>query len=138
MDPLVHDRAVSIISHLPHILAFSLVNTVIEGNREVRGMSEIISGGFRDMTRIASSEASLWTDILLENREAVAGALDMFKRNCAELEDSLWREDAGALSEMITRAKEGRLEMMPALRTALQELYTVSVPVENRPASSRK
>ncbi len=133
MDPLVHDRAVSMVSHLPHILAFALVNTVMEGSREVRGMSEIISGGFRDMTRIASSEASLWTDILLENRKAVSEALAIFKRYCGEMEESLLREDAQALSEIITLAKAGRLEMMPALRTALQELYTVSLPVENRP-----
>lgn len=133
MDPMMHDRAVSMISHLPHILAYSLVNTVIEGSRDMRGMTELISGGFRDMTRIASSEASLWTDILLENRKAVTEALGVFKRYCVEMEELIRKENATALSGLIARARTGRLEMMPSLGTALQELYTVSLPVENRP-----
>jgi prephenate dehydrogenase len=133
MDPLVHDRAVSMVSHLPHILAFSLVNAILEGSREVRGMSEIVSGGFRDMTRIASSDPALWTGILLENRAAVAEAIATFNRYCREMGECLEREDAQALSELIVRAKSGRLEIMPALQTALKELYTLSIPVENRP-----
>lgn len=133
MDPRVHDRAVSMVSHLPHVLAFSLVNAIVDGSREVRGMSEIVSGGFRDMTRIASSDPALWTDILLENRAAVAEALAVFNRFLREMGESLEREDAAALSELIGRAKSGRLEIMPALQTALQELYTLSIPVDNRP-----
>lgn len=133
MDPRVHDRAVSMVSHLPHVLAFALMNAAGEEGREVRGMGHIISGGFRDMTRIASSDPSLWAGILLENRAEVGRALGLFGRYLEELRKALAAEDAAALEEAIERARSSRLEMMPALRTVLQELYTLSIPVDNRP-----
>ncbi len=133
MDARVHDRAVSMVSHLPHVLAFALMNAAVEGSREVQGMSQIVSGGFRDMTRIASSDPSLWTGILLENRREVDRALGLFGRYVEELRETLGREDAAALEEAINRARNGRLEMIPALRTVLEDLYTLSIPVDNRP-----
>jgi prephenate dehydrogenase len=135
MNAETHDHAVSLVSHLPHVLAFALVNMVTEANREVQGMTQIISGGFRDMTRIASSDVSLWVDILLENRREVEKAIELFHGALEEIKEDMRREDAGALAEMMRKARSGRLRMVPALRESVEDLFALSVPVENRPGA---
>lgn len=133
MDPEAHDRAVSLISHLPHLLAFSLVNLLVEEGKRLEGVSRLASGGFRDMTRIASSNPHLWIDILLENREEVVSAIDKFMEFLKKGKECLVEGREGELLEFMQRARRGRVELTPALKTALAEMYTVTIPVENRP-----
>ncbi len=133
MDAEMHDQAVAAISHLPHIVAFALVNLVLEESEDVQAMTEMISGGFRDMTRIASSDAELWADILLENRGRLDRVLGRYISMLEDVRGMLREEDAESLVSMMARARSGRLGMAQALRESMEELYAVIVPVENRP-----
>lgn len=101
--PEVHDRILSDISHLPHLVAYALVNAALEGE----GLP-YAAGGFRDFTRIASSNPEMWREICLDNREALLASLGAFEGRLTELR--LWVEkgDGAALEAAFRKAKEGR------------------------------
>lgn len=80
MDPKSHDEAVSGISHSPHIIAATLVNTVATLDKD-NYMSTLAAGGFKDITRIASSSPKMWTDISLSNKNEIISFMEHFKRN---------------------------------------------------------
>ncbi|GJM80118.1 hypothetical protein HMSSN139_26140 [Paenibacillus sp. HMSSN-139] len=80
VDPVMHDEIVGAISHLPHIIAVALVNQVRDYN-DGNGLYRMLAaGGFRDITRIASSDPVIWRDILLSNREVLLGLLKDWNR----------------------------------------------------------
>ena len=98
MDPETHDRVLGIISHLPHVLVYALVNTLAE--TRVRGidLKAYCAGGFKDFTRIASSRPELWRDICLLNRRALGESLGDYIQSLEQLKR--WIEDGeGALLE---------------------------------------
>jgi prephenate dehydrogenase len=106
MSPWEHDRVVARISHLPHALAFSLVNLVIDtlpGNAQ-----DLCGGSFRDATRVASSDPSLWTGIFEENRTELAASLREMAKLLTSLASALGRDDRDSLLDFLTRAKEHR------------------------------
>jgi len=132
MDPGQHDRAVAVISHLPHLLAMGLMNLVLDRAEEYP-LLKLAAGGFRDVTRIAASDPRLWLDILVENREAVLSTLDSFAGTLSWVRELLAAGDEGALLAFLERASRGRAQLVPALREQAEELYYLTVAVENRP-----
>ena len=106
MSPLEHDRLVARISHLPHALAFALVNLVIDTLPE--GSQDLAGGSFRDATRVASSDPSLWTGILTENRTEVSAALREMAKLLKSMAAVLGQENPDSLLDFLTRAKEHR------------------------------
>jgi len=78
MKPKEHDRVFAAVSHLPHILAFSLVNTLAEFNFNNQNLFKFAGEGFKDFTRIAQSNPSMWHDIVLENKEQILDSMDSF------------------------------------------------------------
>jgi prephenate dehydrogenase len=111
MDPETHDRVLGIISHLPHVLVYALVNTL--ARTRVRGvdLKSYCAGGFKDFTRIASSRPELWRDICLMNRRAVGQSLGDYIKNLEQLK--LWIEESkGTLLEKeFARANEIRAQI---------------------------
>jgi prephenate dehydrogenase len=111
MDPEAHDRVLGIISHLPHVLVYALVNTL--ARTRVRGvdLKSYCAGGFKDFTRIASSRPELWRDICLMNRRAVGQSLGDYIKNLEQLK--LWIEEGkGTLLEKeFARANEIRAQI---------------------------
>jgi prephenate dehydrogenase len=105
LDPRAHDRAVAAISHLPHVVAFALVDAVA---RFEPGALEIAARGFKDTTRIAASDPEVWRTILLANRAAVAGSLAAFRQALDVLERFIASGDAVALDAAIARVKAQR------------------------------
>ncbi len=103
LDPERHDRILADISHLPHLVAYALVNAALGG-----GGITYAAGGFRDFTRIASSNPEMWREISLDNREALLASLRGFEERLAELKSAVERGDGDALDEAFQRAKEGR------------------------------
>jgi len=102
-----HDEVLAATSHLPHMLAFGLVDALAR----LRGNDEIFryaAGGFRDFTRIASSDAVMWRDICIANREALGSVLAGFGTEMADLADSIRRGDGDHLLEIFRRAKAAR------------------------------
>ncbi|WP_339897734.1 bifunctional prephenate dehydrogenase/3-phosphoshikimate 1-carboxyvinyltransferase [uncultured Gilvimarinus sp.] len=102
-----HDEVLGATSHLPHAIAYSLVDTLAHdiGNPNI---FRYAAGGFRDFTRIASSDPVMWHDIMRANRSAVLHSLDKFVDNLLRLRDGIEREDGEYLLGVFTRAKAAR------------------------------
>jgi cyclohexadieny/prephenate dehydrogenase len=101
-----HDLVLAITSHVPHLIAFNIVGTA--AHLEQVTNSEVIkfsAGGFRDFTRIAASDPTMWRDIFLNNREAVLEMLSRFNADLASLADMVSRGDGDALFDLFSRTR---------------------------------
>lgn len=107
MDPDHHDQVLAATSHLPHVLAYALVDTLARMD-ESEEIFDYAAGGFRDFTRIASSDPGLWRDICIANRDHIASALERYQAELADVADALKRGDDDALFERFARAKRIR------------------------------
>jgi len=105
MSPLEHDELVASISHLPHVVAAVLVNTIL-GARGNAG--EYAGGGFRDTTRIACGHAGMWTGILMENKDAVLDQLNAFSSELEKWKEAIGKLDTDELRSFLTRASSLR------------------------------
>ena len=106
MTPEHHDLVLAITSHVPHLIAYNIVGTAAD--LEAVTQSEVIkfsAGGFRDFTRIASSDPTMWRDIFLNNREAVLEMLGRFNEDLAALAKAVRWGDGEALHAMFTRTR---------------------------------
>jgi len=103
-----HDRVLAAISHLPHMVAYALVNAVGAYDRYEENILEYSAGGFRDFTRIASSDPIMWRDIALTNRAALVEMMAHFERYFGELKDDVARGDTERLFEFFRRSKASR------------------------------
>jgi len=108
MDVEKHDRVVAAISHLPHMVAYSLVNAVGGYDRFSENILKYSAGGFRDFTRIASSDPAMWRDIALMNREAVLEMMDVFSEYFAGLRNLVEKGDGHGLEAFFARSKQNR------------------------------
>lgn len=102
LTPKDHDKVLSFVSHLPHIVAFSLIKTVPEN------LLMFSSGGLRDTTRIAASDAILWRDILLSNRKNLLDAIRLFEINLAKIKSAIKNNDSQALEKILLQSKKIR------------------------------
>jgi prephenate dehydrogenase len=107
LTPELHDRVLALVSHLPHLLAFALVDQVA-GHAEREQLFAYAAGGFRDFTRIASSHPEMWRDICLANREAVLDELSTYERHLSELRQALHSRDGAAIEKIFVRARHAR------------------------------
>ncbi|BCG46206.1 Prephenate and/or arogenate dehydrogenase [Citrifermentans bremense] len=108
MDPVQHDRVVAAISHLPHMVAYSLVNAVDGYDRFGGDLLSFSAGGFRDFTRIASSDPVMWRDIALTNRDAILEMMDFFSGYLETLRGLVAEGDAEGLRSFFLNSKEKR------------------------------
>jgi prephenate dehydrogenase len=107
MSPEHHDAAYAAVSHLPHLIAFALMNA-ISGQPEGPDYLSLAGPGFRDFTRIAASEPKVWRDILLANREELLAQSQIFQRNLQALEVMISSGNAQALEGLIEQASMTR------------------------------
>ena len=103
MSPQEHDEKVAAVSHLPHLAAVMLVQAA-----DVLGGLELASTGYRDTTRLASSNPPMRTDILMANRDAVDQALEAFCARITEMRSALQAGDQQAILDALTRAQDSR------------------------------
>lgn len=108
MEPGHHDRIFAEISHLPHVIAYALVHAVGTADVEGENVLSYTAGGFRDFTRIASSDPVMWRDIALMNRRALLASIDGFSASLVELRRRIETGDSEGLSEFFTTAKQFR------------------------------
>lgn len=108
MEPGHHDRIFAEISHLPHAVAYALVHAVGTADVEGENVLSYTAGGFRDFTRIASSDPVMWRDISLMNRDALLKSIDGFSASLAELRRRIDTSDQAGLTEFFTIAKQFR------------------------------
>ncbi|MHB8348080.1 MAG: prephenate dehydrogenase [Acidiferrobacterales bacterium] len=102
-----HDEILAATSHLPHLLAYCLVDTLASMD-DSRVIFDFAAGGFRDFTRIASSDPVMWRDICLANRPAIQAALGQYRRDLDALMDAIGRDDGVWLLDLFARAKRER------------------------------
>jgi len=111
-----HDAVLAATSHLPHLLAYALVDTLSQ-----QGVSEEIfryaAGGFRDFTRIASSDPQMWHDIFMANGPATVDVLDNYIEDLYRLRKAVLEKDSAELMNTFTRAKKSRDNFLPVLNT---------------------
>lgn len=107
MDVSHHDEVLAATSHLPHMLAFGLVDALarMQGHEEI---FRYAAGGFRDFTRIASSSPIMWRDICIANADALSHALERFGEELTDLAATIRRGDGAHLLEVFSRAKAAR------------------------------
>jgi prephenate dehydrogenase len=102
-----HDAVLAATSHLPHLLAYALVDALAQS--EVSDdIFRFAAGGFRDFTRIASSDPVMWRDIAIANRRALLRAIDSFSTHLDQLRTAVQAEDAEQLFATFSRAKRAR------------------------------
>ncbi|MBC8518967.1 MAG: prephenate dehydrogenase/arogenate dehydrogenase family protein [Gammaproteobacteria bacterium] len=104
-----HDKVLAATSHLPHLLAYALVDSLArqESHSEI---FRFAAGGFRDFSRIASSNPTMWRDISLANREHLLQAIDLFQDELDQVKRMVRSEDGASLQELFSRAKQARDE----------------------------
>jgi len=102
-----HDEVLAATSHLPHLLAFSLVDTLARES-ENREIFKYAAGGFRDFSRIAASDPTMWHDIFLTNKDAMLKILKRFQSDLGILEQAIEHDDGDLLHTVFTRAKSAR------------------------------
>lgn len=102
-----HDRVLAATSHLPHVLAYALVDALAQSDASA-DIFRFAAGGFRDFTRIASSDPVMWRDIAIANRPALLQAIDLFSDHLRDLRGAIEEQQSDALLETFSRAKEAR------------------------------
>ncbi|WOE75431.1 prephenate/arogenate dehydrogenase family protein [Alterisphingorhabdus coralli] len=106
MDAEHHDLVLAVTSHLPHLIAYTIVGTASDLESVTR--SEVIkysAGGFRDFTRIAASDPVMWRDVFLSNREAVLDMLQRFTEDLTALQRAIRRDEGDTLEDLFTRTR---------------------------------
>ena len=115
MDAKQHDYILSITSHIPHLVAYNIVNTSI--NIQEEKQSAIIkysAGGLRDFTRIAASNPIMWRDIFIQNKANTSKEIEKFIANLEDLKNAIENEDGKKLEEIFTKTKKIRKEIIKA------------------------
>lgn len=115
MGPAHHDRVLAMTSHLPQLIAYSIVDTATQLERDVQ--EEVVrysAGGFRDFTRIAASDPVMWRDIFLGNRDAALEVLGRFTEDLTALQKAIRAGDGDALLEVFSRTRDIRRRIVEA------------------------
>ena len=107
MDVETHDQVLAATSHLPHVVAYSLVDTLSKSDAS-DAIFQYAAGGFRDFTRIASSDPTMWRDICLENRDAILTSLEELQENLQTLHEQISSSDSDGIMKTFTHAKSVR------------------------------
>jgi prephenate dehydrogenase len=129
-----HDRLVGIISHLPQVASTALMALAADEESGEPELLLLAAGGFRDLTRLAASNPTLWREILLANREEVAEAIDRYSARLLAIRDLLREGDGDRVEEAFARAKSARLSLgaKPQVRAGVA---VVQVPIPDRPGA---
>tara|TARA_R110002110_G_scaffold85816_4_gene223879 strand:- start:222022 stop:222993 length:972 start_codon:yes stop_codon:yes gene_type:complete len=135
MDAEHHDRVLAITSHLPHLIAYTIVGTAADLETELEAQprdDEVVTtrevikysaGGFRDFTRIAASDPVMWRDVFLLNKDAVLEMVERFTEDMTALQDAIRDDDGDALFELFSRTRDIRRGVIEA-RQAGRFQYT--------------
>ena len=104
IDPIKHDEIMSYASHLPHIISYAVLNSIMKNSNE--DITTFSAGGLKDFVRIGGSDPKMWTDIFLSNKESILNAIDAYKDSLDELSKLLEDDNEKALQDLLTSIKE--------------------------------
>ncbi|MCM1101408.1 MAG: prephenate dehydrogenase [Clostridium sp.] len=135
MDCERHDYVTAAVSHLPHVIAATLVNLVRDSDSEDGLMKMVAAGGFKDITRIASSSAHMWQQICLTNTSNIAALLDDYIRSLTAVRGELDHLDGSALFELFDGARIYRDGFINASSGPIKRSYTVTIDIADEPGA---
>tara|TARA_Y100001936_G_C15950645_1_gene599974 strand:- start:92 stop:991 length:900 start_codon:yes stop_codon:yes gene_type:complete len=115
MDAKQHDYILSITSHIPHLIAYNIVNTTLKiSKKKDRDIVKYSAGGLRDFTRIAASNPIMWRDIFIQNRKNTSKMIDKFINNLEDLKQAIKNKNEAKLEKIFTKTKKIRKEIIEA------------------------
>ena len=115
MDVAHHDQVLALTSHLPHLIAYTIVGTATDlGDELKKEVFKFSAGGFRDFTRIAASDPVMWRDIFLNNKDALLDVLGRFTEDLTALQRAISRGEEKALEDHFTRTRDIRRGIIDA------------------------
>ncbi|MCX7769530.1 MAG: prephenate dehydrogenase/arogenate dehydrogenase family protein [Proteobacteria bacterium] len=106
MSPEEHDRIMANISHMPHVIAYSLVDSVKDKYFDGMRITKLAGGGFKDFTRIAKSDDRMWTDIFLANRDFLLSSIDDFQESLNRLKTFIEQKDVVKIKDFLIETKK--------------------------------
>ncbi len=128
-----HDEITGMLSHLPHIIAAGLVTQADVFNQEHPRAKQLAAGGFRDITRIASSDPQMWTDILLSNRETLMSQLTIWQEQMSKIQRLLIHRDHDGIYDFFDHARDTRDRLPVHKNGAIPAFYDLYVDVPDVP-----
>lgn len=128
-----HDEAVAVVSHVPHIMASSLVQLASRHADDQQALMRLAAGGFKDSTRIAAGSPELWCGIAFDNKDALADGLDEIREIIGSFADALAAGDRTALTALLAQAAAARRALPAAWVPSTERLLEVRIPMEDRP-----
>jgi prephenate dehydrogenase len=131
LSPSDHDRLVALVSHVPHLVAATLMNAASAGAEEDGALLRLAAGGFRDMTRVAAGHAGIWPDICAENAVPIVDVLDALVGELTAMRDRVAARDRVALLDVLQQASAARRNL-PARVARPEHLSELRIPVPDR------
>lgn len=133
LSPEDHDRIAGAVSHLPHLLAVSLMQLAAKLSREHPELLMLAAGGFRDTTRIAGGNPIMWRDIYLNNAQTILDMLELWKGELHRLADLLKAADAKGLEEILQDSRSLRAQIPARQKGLLPNLHEIVITVPDKP-----
>lgn len=130
-----HDRAVAVVSHVPHFVASSLVTLADRASDEQRSIMRLAAGGFKDTTRVAAGSPSLWCGIAFDNADAVKAGLRDMQGILGSFADALEAGDRDTLTRLLAQAADVRRSLPVAWVPSSERLLEVRIPITNHPGA---
>ena len=131
LSPADHDRLVAVVSHVPHLVAATLMNAASAGAEQDGALLRLAAGGFRDMTRVAVGHPGIWPDICAENAPSIVDALDALVGDLTTMRDRVAAHDRDALLSVLQKASLARRNL-PARAMRPDHLAELRIPVPDR------
>ena len=104
IDPIKHDEIMSYASHLPHVISYAVLNSIMKNPNE--NITTFSAGGLKDFVRIGGSDPKMWTDIFLSNKDSILKAINVYKNSLDELSELLEADNEKSLQDLLTTIKE--------------------------------
>ncbi|WP_371809559.1 prephenate dehydrogenase [Halobacillus sp. Marseille-Q1614] len=133
-----HDEMTAVISHFPHLIASSLVHQAREWQKKHPYLEHLAAGGFRDITRIASSNPELWQDIFFQNRTLLIQMLDDWMEEMAEVQQLLKQREKESTYQYLVEAKNYRDGLPMKEKGAIPSFYDIYVDIHDQPGAIHK
>ncbi len=135
LDAQQHDYVTAAVSHLPHLIAASLVRLVKDSDSKDSIMKRIAAGGFKDITRIASSSPGMWQQICLSNSGNILCLLDNYIQELTAIRNGLEEKDGVWLQRFFQEAQEYRDSFLEASSGPIKSAYTLTIDIADRPGA---
>lgn len=135
LSPDRHDQVVAVVSHVPHLTAATLMGMASTRAEEHGALLRLAAGGFRDMTRIAAGQPTIWLDICAENRDAIVSGLGALIEGLTEMQHLVAVDDRSGLHRRLATARAARMNL-PAGAVRPEELAEMRIPIPDRPGAA--